>query len=97
MAVYVLLEGNLKEGKVDSFSELCREAFKKTRAFDGCQNIELTYNVEKPGNFVLNELWDSKAHYEKYLAFRLGDGTVETIRSLCADEPSIRIFDVIET
>ncbi|MDE0886024.1 MAG: antibiotic biosynthesis monooxygenase [Myxococcota bacterium] len=93
MAVYVLLEGTLKEGEVESFTELCREAFKVTRAFDGCQEIHLTLNVENPHEFVLNELWDSKEHYEKYLAFRMEDGTVKEIGSHCDDGPSIRIFD----
>lgn len=93
MSVYVLLEGTLKDGQVNDFTELCREAFPVTRAFDGCQEIHLTLNVEDPHNFVLNELWDSKEHYEKYLEFRVKDGTVEKIGALCKEGPSIRLFD----
>ena len=49
MTVSVLLEGTLKEGLANQFEEICTDAFKVTRAFDGCQNINLTFNVEKLG------------------------------------------------
>ena len=96
MTVSVLLEGVLKEGQVEKFTELCKEAYKVTRAYDGCQGINLTFNVENNNNFVMTETWESKEHYEKYLAFRTQDGTVELIGSLCDEGPTIRIFDITE-
>ena len=84
MTASVLLEGVLKDGEVDNFTEIAREAFK----------INLTLNVENRNNFVLTEKWESKEHYEKYLAFRTEDGTVELIGSLCDEGPTIRIFDI---
>ena len=48
MSVSVLLSGTLKDGLVEQFTEICSEAFHVTRAFDGCQNINLTLNVENP-------------------------------------------------
>ena len=96
MTVSVLLEGVLKEGQVVKFTELCKEAYKVTRAYDGCEGINLTFNVENNNNFVMTETWKSKEHYEKYLAFRNEDGTVELIGSVCDEGPSIRIFDITE-
>ena len=96
MTVSVLLEGVLKEGQVEDFTELCKEAYKVTRAYDGCLEINLTLNVENKNNFVMTETWVSKEHYEKYLAFRSQDGTVELIGSLCDQGPTIRIFDITE-
>ncbi|MDE0988994.1 MAG: antibiotic biosynthesis monooxygenase [Pseudomonadales bacterium] len=95
MTVSVLFEGTLKSGEQDVFTELCREAFKVTRAYDGCQTIDLTYNTEDENNWVLTETWDSKEQYEKYVAFRVEDGTVEAISSLCKDAPSIKIYDIV--
>ena len=46
MTVSVLLEGVLKEGEVENFTALCKEAYKVTRAYDGCHGINLTLNVE---------------------------------------------------
>ena len=94
MTVSVLLEGVLKEGEVENFTELCKEAYKVTRAYDGCHGINLTLNVENKNNFVMTETWESKQHYENYLSFRTEDGTVELIGSLCDQGPSIRIFDI---
>lgn len=97
MTVSVILEGTLKDGEIENFTGICKEAFKVTRAFDGCQGIDLTYNTEKPNNWIFTEVWDSKAHYEKYLQFRTEDGTLDAVASLCEDPPSIRIFDIIPT
>ena len=94
MTVSVLLEGTLKEGLADQFEEICTDAFKVTRVFDGCQNINLTFNVENKHNYVLTEVWDSKEHYEKYLAFRTEDGTIAAVTDMCSEGPTIRIFDI---
>jgi quinol monooxygenase YgiN len=94
MTVSVLLSGTLKDGLVEQFTEICTDAFHVTRAFDGCQNINLTLHVEDPHKYVLTEVWDSKEHYEKYLAFRIEDGTVDSITDMCVDGPNIDIFDI---
>ena len=96
MSVSVLLSGTLKDGLVGQFTEICSEAFHVTRAFDGCQNINLTLNVENPHKYVLTEVWDSKKHYEKYLAFRTEDGTVGAIGDMSVDGPNIDIFDITD-
>ena len=95
MTVSVLFEGNLNADEVNNFTELCREAFKVTRAYDGCRSIDLTYNLEDTNNWVLTEIWDSKEHYERYVTFRIEDGTVEKITSMCIEAPSIRIYDIV--
>ena len=97
MTVSVLLEGFLKEGERDGFTALLTEKFKVTRTFDGFQTIDLTYNVEDPGNWVITELWDTKEEYQKYLQFRQEDGTLDEVASVCRDAPSVRIFDIVET
>ena len=96
MSVSVLLSGKLKDGLVDQFTEICTEAFQVTRAFDGCQKINLTFNVEETNKFVLTEVWDSKEHYEKYLAFRTEDGTIAAVTDMCVDGPTIDIFDITD-
>ena len=96
MSVSVLLSGTLKDGLVEQFTEICSEAFHVTRAFDGCQNINLTLNVENPHKYALTEVWDSKEHYEKYLAFRTEDGTVGAIGDMSVDGPNIDIFDITD-
>ena len=96
MPVSVLLEGVLKEGLVDEFVEICKSAYPVTRAYDGCQGINLTLNVDDPKNYVMTEIWDSKEHFEQYLAFRTEDGTVDAITAMSEEGPVIRIFDINE-
>jgi quinol monooxygenase YgiN len=96
MSVSVLLSGTLKDGLVEKLTEICSEAFHVTRAIDGCQNINLTLNVENPHKYVLTEVWDLKEHYEKYLAFRTEDGTVGAIGDMSVDGPNIDIFDITD-
>ena len=97
MTVSALVEGQLIDGERDGFTEMFREAFKVTRDFDGCKHIDLVYNTEDGNNWVFNEIWESKEHYEKYLKFRSEEGTLDVIASLCENTPSIRIFDIIDT
>lgn len=97
MTVSVLLEGNLKADERDGFTEICREAFKVTRAFDGCQHVDLTYNIENDNNWVFTEVWETKEHYDAYLKFRTEDGTIEAIAGLCEEAPSIKIFNIVTT
>ena len=58
MSVSVLLEGTLKDGLVEQFEEICTDAFNVTRAFEGCQKIDLTLNVE-------NKKFRRKSHDSK--------------------------------
>ena len=51
MTVSVILEGTLKDEEIEKFTGICKEAFEVTRAFDGCQGIDLTYNTENPKNW----------------------------------------------
>ena len=97
MTVSVLLEGTLKDGERDGFTEMLKEKFKVTGTYDGFQEIDLTYNVEDPNNWVLTEVQDSKEQYEKYLLFRQEDGTLDEVASCCLDALSVRIFDIIDT
>ena len=80
MTVSVLVEGILKDELVDDFVQICKGAYSVTRAYDGCQSITLNLNVDNRNNFVMTEVWDSKEHYEKYLAFRTEEGTMVLLR-----------------
>ena len=46
---------------------------------------------------VMVEHWDSKAHYEKYLAWREETGVLSDFGALLEGAPMIRFFDVLDT
>ncbi len=70
------------------------EALVDTRAFDGCEGLELLVNQEDPANFVVWERWTSRDQYERYLAFRQASGFSASFRALFPDPPVIRKFDI---
>ena len=96
MAISILIEGTLNSESVTLFPKLCSEAFKTTRALDGCHNKNFTFNVENTNNFVLAEVWESKQHCQKYADFRINDGTVDAIENMCSSAQEIKIFDITD-
>ena len=49
-------------------------------------------NLDDPANVVLVERWESRALYDKYLAWREETGVLGQIGALLEDPPSIRFY-----
>ena len=93
MAVTVTLECTVKPEKVDEFSNMMIDALKDTRAFEGCQLVDFCENQDKPGSFLLYELWDSKGHQEKYIAWRKEKGMLELLADFLSSELVFTYYD----
>ena len=93
MSVLVTLDFNVKPGKVGELREWLRGELHHTRAFDGCNGITIHSDQDDPNHVVFVENWDSRQHYEKYLAWRTERGDLEKLVGWIAGEPSIRYFD----
>ena len=65
----------------------------RTRAFDGCQTLYCIQNQEDPEVVLIVEQWDSRQHYERYLAWRAERGDMEVFGAMMAGPPNIRFFD----
>ena len=96
MSVLVLLEAQVKSEDVSDMKSYLAEILPDTRAYDGCQRIDVYFNTEDTGNMVLVEHWDSRAHYEKYLAWRTETGVLDKMGAMFAGPPSIRYFERID-
>jgi len=92
MSVTVLLE---VQSKLENLAEL-KSIFKKTlpdtRAYEGCQGVEVIENQDDSCNLVLIQRWDSRQHYEKYLGWRTETGAVKALGALLAEPPSVRYY-----
>ncbi len=93
MSVIVLLELNVQEDKSSAMIQMMKEILPDTRAFAGCQGVEVVQNQDKPTEIILIERWESRAHYEKYFAWRNESGSLDKLGSMVASPPSIRYFD----
>lgn len=96
MATTVILEIKLKSDMIDAGKQTFKTILPDTRAYDGCNSVEVIENQEDAGNLILVESWESRAKYEKYLGWRAETGALEQLGALCEGAPSIRFFDGVD-
>ena len=92
MACQVFLEATIKDGCHDQLKAKFAELLPDTRDFDGCISIYITIDQDNPSQMVIIELWDSRAHYEKYLAWRVDSGVMDELATMM-ENPSWRYLD----
>lgn len=93
MSVLEVFDSHVKPEKIADVKALLAEALPDTRAFDGCQGIDVYFNTEDATNMVFVVLWDSKAHFEKYSAWRTETGFGEKFGPMLAGPPNVRFFE----
>jgi len=96
MSVIVLLELHAKPGAANEVKALLKELLPDTRAYAGCQGIDIYSNSDDGNNLVFYERWDSRPHYEKYLAWRTETGVVNQLSAKLTGPPSIRYFERVD-
>jgi len=96
MSVTVLLAVTVKPECVDDLIAMFTENFKQTREYDGCIDVYMTRGHDDPNELVLVEQWQTRPHYERYLAWRAETGAVDKLAAMAASEPTIRYFDRLE-
>ena len=95
MSVTILLELHSKPENLEQLKSIFQEILPDTRAYDGCQGLELIVNQDDPNHFIVIEKWNSRQHYETYFAWRVETGVVDKLAALSSQPPSIRYYDQI--
>ena len=93
MSCTVLLELKVKPGTGDEVLATLKSILPDTRSYDGNIGMYVIRNQDDPDVLVAVEEWESKAHHEKYLAWRTETGVMDTLMEVVAEPPSIRYFD----
>ena len=96
MGCYVTVEITAKKGTGPAMLEAMRAALPITRSRDGCQSLELLVNQDEPENMIVVMRWQSRKHYDTYLAWREETGVVKQFADATEGGLSIRFFDVID-
>ena len=96
MSTMVLIELQVKPEAVNDMKALMKELLPDTRAYDGCQSVELYDNLDATGNLVLYEQWDSREHQQRYLDWRAKTGVLDKLGAKLVAQPNIRYFDRLE-
>lgn len=95
MSVLVLLEAPVKPENVSNIKSYLAELLPDSRAYEGCQAMDVYFNTEDESNMVMVERWDSRQHHEKYLGWRTETGVMDKIGGMLAGPPNIRYFETI--
>jgi quinol monooxygenase YgiN len=96
MTIMVLLEFKAKAEAVERLKAALPRLFPDTRAYDGCRSITAYTGADDEQTFVFVEYWESKAHYERYLAWRTETGALMEIVGMLEGGISIRYFEQVE-
>ena len=91
----VILEITAKEDSTSDVMSMLETALPETRSYDGCGDLTVHFNKDTR-TFVLVDYWQSKAHYERYLAWRKETGVFGNLALLLEAEPKIRYFEATE-
>ena len=92
----VMLEIQIKPECVDEVKAFLKEALPDTRAYAGCQGVDIYGNLDESTNLIFYERWDTRGHYEKYLSWREETGVLNELGAKLTGPPSIRYYDRID-
>ncbi len=90
--VIVTLRVKNKPDAAEKLDRLCREFFLDTRQFEGCLWVHAYRKEGSPQEVIFLEEWRSIEHYNKYLDWRKGNGTLERMTDLLDGPPVIEYW-----
>jgi quinol monooxygenase YgiN len=96
MSVTVLFEAPVKPKEITNLVTSLANLLPESRKYEGCEGMDVYFNTEDKGRMVMIEKWASRAHHEKYLAWRTETGVMEKLGSMLAGPPSIRYFERVD-
>lgn len=93
MSVLVLLELKAKSGRGDDIVDRLMGVLDHTRGFDGCNSLTVYKDKENADSLVFVAQWESKEHYESYLAWRAERGETDLLAEVLETPPSTRYLE----
>ena len=82
-----------QEGKGPELIEILREALADTRAFEGCESVEVYSDDRNPDTVVLWEKFAVKENHQAYLQWRMDTGLPELLAPVLAGNPEVTYLD----
>jgi len=93
MATAVTIDLPIDPARVTEFLDFIKEIAPDTRAYDGCQMFDIWADQDNPGRVLFYEIWDSRPHQEKYLAWRTETGLMDKLGPFLTAPPTISYYD----
>ncbi len=93
MGVLVIVELTTKPERAGELVPLLAALLPDTRGFDGCEACNVYVDQDDPTRFSIVETFASRAHYERYFAWRGERGDLDTLGAVLAGAPIVRFLD----
>ena len=93
MTTQVILEFRAKADCIEKVRAWLKGVLPDTRSFAGCVTLHVVQNQDDPAGIMIVEQWDTRADYEKYLAWRTERGDMLEFGAMMDGPPTIRFFD----
>ena len=97
MTCVVILELDVKPEAVDGVKEGLKGMLPDTRSYDGCIDVYAVQDQDNGSTIVAVEKWESRKHYETYLAWRQERGDLDSLGEALNAPPSIRYMDIFDS
>ena len=81
------------EGQGANLVAILGEALVDTRAFDGCESVEVYADADNPDTIVLWEKFATRAHHEAYLAWRIETGMLDMLGPILTSGLEVAYLD----
>jgi len=81
MAELVVLNFKAAKGQFDALGDMFRAVLGDTRSYEGCLKVDV-YSDESTSTYTLVEEWETLAHQQKYLQWRIETGIQEATKDI---------------
>ncbi|MCB1044441.1 MAG: antibiotic biosynthesis monooxygenase [Acidobacteria bacterium] len=96
MSVVVRVEAQAKPDTRDVLIDALRDILPETRAYEGCDFVDVLCDLDNPDTVVLAERWTSREHYQTYINWRAERGDLDKLIALLSGPPSFRFFEKVD-
>jgi quinol monooxygenase YgiN len=93
MTTQVILEFRAKSDCIERARSFLKRVLPDTRGYDGCVTLHVVQNQDDPAGIMIVEQWETRGHYEHYLAWRTASGVMDEFGAMMDGPPTIRFFD----
>ncbi|PPJ25792.1 antibiotic biosynthesis monooxygenase [Nocardia nova] len=87
MALIAILELAFAPDKLDAAREVMSRVIAETRAYEGCQGVDVVIDIADETRWRFIETWASPEHDAAYRAWRAGEGAIADLGPLLAGAP----------
>jgi len=96
MSIVATLRLPVQSDKVEQLKAFLKADLPDTRRFEGCQAVSIYQDEDVPASIVVWGTWDSRVHFEKYLAWRTARGDQEALGAMLAGNLAVSYLDPVD-